>query len=87
MSIQKFVDKVRRARAEDFFCQEETLNEIFENFKDAKDESGYIKELLCSDSGKKLIADVYGSFELKKFENIVSISFSIPVKRNGIMCA
>ncbi|XP_076548743.1 lipid droplet defective isoform X1 [Osmia lignaria lignaria] len=77
--VEKFVDKVRRARAEDFFCQEETLNEIFENFKDTRDESGYIKELLCSDSGKKLIADVYEAFELKKFENIMSDSLSAVV--------
>nr|XP_012136751.1 PREDICTED: uncharacterized protein LOC100878441 isoform X3 [Megachile rotundata] len=77
--VEKFVGKVRQSKVEDFFCQEEILNEVFENFKDAKDESSYIKELLCSDPGKKLIADVYGAFELKEFENIMTDSLSAVV--------
>lgn len=71
--FQKFVNEVKRTSPEEFFCQEETLNEIFDLFKDGKNESGYIEELLCSDTGKKFISDVYGSLELRNFESIVSI--------------
>ncbi|XP_017788277.1 PREDICTED: uncharacterized protein LOC108570860 [Habropoda laboriosa] len=74
--VEKFVDKVERTRPEDFLCQEETLNEVFEHFKDGRNESRYINELLCSDPGKKFISDVYESFELSNFESIVSNSLS-----------
>ncbi|CAK9819447.1 ATP-binding cassette sub-family A member 13 [Anthophora plagiata] len=74
--VEKFVDKVERTRAEDFLCQEETLNEVFEHFKDGRNESRYINELLCTNPGKKFISDVYESFELGNFESIVSNSLS-----------
>lgn len=77
--FQKFVNEVKRTSPEEFFCQEETLNEIFDLFKDGKNESRYIEELLCSDTGKKFISDVYGSLELRNFESIVRdtrVSFS-----------
>lgn len=71
--FQKFVNEVKRTSPEEFFCQEETLNEIFDLFKDGKNESRHIEELLCSDTGKKFISDVYGSLELRNFESIVSV--------------
>lgn len=51
------------------------MNEIFEHFKDGRDGSRYIAELLCSDPGKKFMSDVYESFELNNFGDIVRIAF------------
>ncbi|XP_033187616.2 lipid droplet defective isoform X1 [Bombus vancouverensis nearcticus] len=72
--VEKFVDAVERTSPDDFFCQEGTLNEIFELFIDGKNEARHVKELLCSDAGKKFIWDVYESFEFRNFESIVSDS-------------
>ncbi|CAL7936973.1 unnamed protein product [Xylocopa violacea] len=70
--VEKFVDEVKRTRPEDYFCQEETLNEIFGHLKDGRGKAERVSELLCSDSGKRFISDVYESFELKNFETIVT---------------
>ncbi|XP_076760468.1 lipid droplet defective [Xylocopa sonorina] len=71
--VEKFVDEVKRTRPEDYFCEEETLNEIFGSFKGGSvDGANRVRELLCSDSGKEFISDVYESFELKNFEAIVT---------------
>lgn len=75
--LQKFVDGVERTSPDDFFCQEGTLNEIFELFVDGKNEARHVRELLCSDAGKKFIWDVYESFEFRNFESIVSIVFRL----------
>lgn len=76
------MNEVKRTSLEEFFCRKETLNEIFDLFKDGKNESGYIEELLCSDTGKKFISDVYGSLELRNFESIVSILHASRPRRN-----
>lgn len=76
------MNEVKRTSPEEFFCRKETLNEIFDLFKDGKNESGYIEELLCSDTGKKFISDVYGSLELRNFESIVSILHVSRPRRN-----
>lgn len=47
------------------------MNEVFNNFVEFRDKSNEISDLFCSDSGKKLIADVYDSFEFDKFGKIV----------------
>lgn len=56
------------------FCREETMKEIFENYVEFQDKSNEINELFCGDDGKKLITDVYNSFEFEKFGNIVYIT-------------
>ncbi|XP_026675626.1 uncharacterized protein LOC108632621 isoform X2 [Ceratina calcarata] len=70
--VEKFVQETENIKPQYFLCQEETLNEIFEDFKDGRDESRHIKELLCSDSGKKFIWDVYETFEIEDFHSIVT---------------
>lgn len=50
------------------------MKEIFENYVEFQDKSNEINELFCGDDGKKLIADVYNSFEFDKFGNIVCIT-------------
>ena len=74
--LQKFVDKVKFNRAEDFFCQRETLNEILRLSKvGGRNDSKYIEDVACNEAGKKFIRDVYESFALRNFESIVSIVF------------
>ncbi|OAD61200.1 ATP-binding cassette sub-family A member 13 [Eufriesea mexicana] len=69
-----FVEEVRFKNPGDYFCRDETMNEIFDFFRAEKNESRYIEEVLCSDDGRKFISDVYDSFELKNFESLVSDS-------------
>ncbi|KZC04437.1 ATP-binding cassette sub-family A member 13 [Dufourea novaeangliae] len=67
--FQRFVTEVKKTNPEDYFCQNDTLDEMFEHFKDIGHESKYATEILCSDSGKKFISEMYGSMELNSFEN------------------
>lgn len=67
------MDKVKFNRAEDFFCQGETLDEMSRLSKLGRNESRYIEDTVCNDAGKKFIRDVYESFALSNFESIVSI--------------
>lgn len=60
----------------DYFCQRDTLNEVFEYVKNKQYNSSRINEILCSDSGKRFVSDVYESLDLKNFENIVSNVFA-----------
>ncbi|XP_078047717.1 lipid droplet defective isoform X2 [Augochlora pura] len=64
--VEKFVEAVRDEKPEDYFCQEDVLREVFENFRDT--DQGTILDVLCSKSGKKFIAEVYGTMELQNFE-------------------
>ncbi|KAK9294638.1 hypothetical protein QLX08_010802 [Tetragonisca angustula] len=74
--VEKFVDKVKLNRAEDLFCQGETLNEIFRLSKLGTNESRYIEDTVCNDAGKKFIRDVYESFALSNFESIMNDALS-----------
>ncbi|XP_043253492.1 retinal-specific phospholipid-transporting ATPase ABCA4 isoform X1 [Colletes gigas] len=82
--VEKFVNE---SRPEVYFCRNDTLDEIFEHFKDTNYDSKQISDVLCSDSGKKFISDAYNCLELTNFENItmdtfgatVSMAFSHPV--------
>lgn len=47
------------------------MNEVFDNSVELKNKSDEIERLLCSDSGKEFITDVYESFEFDKFKTIV----------------
>lgn len=65
---------MEKAKPEEVFCQKSTINEIFDNFIEFKDKSDEIETLLCSDSGKGFISDVYNSFEFGQFKNIVCMA-------------
>jgi len=63
-----------RDNPEELLCDKYTMNEIFDNYVEFKDQSHEIYELICSDDGKKFINDVYDSFEFDKFRKIVRIN-------------
>ncbi|XP_076641439.1 lipid droplet defective [Halictus rubicundus] len=66
--VEKFVEAVTEAKPEDYFCQKDTLNEVFDNFEDSG-QGAVASEILCSDKGKKFLSEVYGTMELQSFES------------------
>ncbi|XP_076176197.1 lipid droplet defective isoform X2 [Ptiloglossa arizonensis] len=66
--VEKFVEN--DTKPAEYFCQRDTLNEVFEYVKNKQYNSSRINEILCSDSGKRFVSDVYESLDLKNFENI-----------------
>ncbi|XP_014474957.1 PREDICTED: ATP-binding cassette sub-family A member 13 isoform X2 [Dinoponera quadriceps] len=74
--LERLTDDLRKAKPDEVFCQKNVTNEIFDNFIEFKDRSDKIVELLCSDSGKEYITDVYNSFEFDKFQTILAKTLS-----------
>ncbi|XP_019697173.1 ATP-binding cassette sub-family A member 13 isoform X1 [Harpegnathos saltator] len=74
--LERLIEDLREARPGEVLCRRNVTNEIFDNFVEFKDKSDEIERLLCSDSGKELIADVYDSFDLDKFERIMGDTLS-----------
>ncbi|XP_011868082.1 PREDICTED: uncharacterized protein LOC105562133 isoform X2 [Vollenhovia emeryi] len=77
--VEGLVYNLEKRKLEEVLCQENTTREMFENYVEFRDKSNEIKELICSDDGKRLITDVYDSFEFEKFGNIVSNTLSTMV--------
>ncbi|KAG7198455.1 hypothetical protein KM043_005838 [Ampulex compressa] len=75
--VEQWVEDLTNTNAADLFCQRYMFNQIFDNFRDLKEESVKVDDLLCSDTGKKFISDVYGIFDLDKFERIVNSALSM----------
>ncbi|XP_029170086.1 LOW QUALITY PROTEIN: uncharacterized protein LOC114939826 [Nylanderia fulva] len=77
--VERLLEDLKKAKFEEAFCRKETMNEIFDNYIEFEDKSNEIDELFCSDDGKKLITDVYNSFEFHKFATIVTKTLSTMV--------
>ncbi|XP_050450054.1 uncharacterized protein LOC126850786 isoform X1 [Cataglyphis hispanica] len=77
--VEHLVEDLKKAEPQEVFCRKDTMNEIFDNYVDFEDKSNEIDELFCSNDGKKLVTDVYDSFEFDKFENIVNKTLSTMV--------
>lgn len=69
--LQRFVDNLKKKKFDEVFCQKDTMREIFENYVEFQDKFDEINELICGDEGKKFVTDVYDSFELDKFKEVV----------------
>lgn len=74
--MQKFVKEANDTSPDEFFCREDTLNEVF-GFPEDTHESKHVREVLCSDPGRKFMVDVYETLELRNFQQIVSIGLYI----------
>ncbi|XP_032690190.1 uncharacterized protein LOC116853290 isoform X2 [Odontomachus brunneus] len=74
--LERLADDLRAAKAKEIFCQRKVINEVFDNSVELKNKSDEIEKLLCSNSGKEFITDVYESFEFDKFKTIVSKTLS-----------
>ncbi|XP_072756384.1 uncharacterized protein Ldd isoform X2 [Anoplolepis gracilipes] len=77
--VERLIEDIKKTQPQEVFCRKDTMDEIFDNYIEFKDKSDEIGELFCSDDGKKLISDVYNSFEFDKFGNIVSKTLSTMV--------
>ncbi|KAL0111880.1 hypothetical protein PUN28_013230 [Cardiocondyla obscurior] len=77
--VERFVENIEKQNFEEVFCQEDTMKTIFDNYNEFRGKSNEINKLICSDDGKKFLADVYSSFELEKFGKIVSNTLSTMV--------
>ncbi|XP_028048892.2 uncharacterized protein LOC105837746 isoform X2 [Monomorium pharaonis] len=77
--VERFVEKLKKRKLDDVFCQEDTMREIFENYVEFGDKSNEINDLFCGNDGRKFITDVYDSFEFDKFGKIVSNALSTMV--------
>ncbi|KAK2584735.1 hypothetical protein KPH14_007066 [Odynerus spinipes] len=69
--LERLVNEANDNRVEEFLCQKDTLNEIFDTYRGFEGQSQNIEDILCSYSGKKFIADVYAGFHLQEFGSIV----------------
>ena len=70
--LQKILSDFEFKPIEEAFCEDDNFNKIFNEIKERKDQLSNSKDLLCSESGKKLISDVYNIFELGNFSRIVN---------------
>ncbi|XP_018348552.1 PREDICTED: uncharacterized protein LOC108752306 [Trachymyrmex septentrionalis] len=77
--VERLVDNLRERKPDEVFCQEDTMKEIFENYIEFQDKSNEINKLFCDSDGRKFIIDVYNSFELEKYEKIVTNTLSTMV--------
>ena len=75
---EKFVKEANDTSPEEFFCQENTLNEVF-GFPEDTHESKHVREVLCSDPGKRFVVDVYETLELGNFQQIVKETLWVTV--------
>ena len=63
---------MKSKKIEEVLCEEDTFNEVFRDVKEKTDQMSNLNDSLCSESGKKLLSDLYNVFEMGNFSQIVS---------------
>ncbi|KAI4485555.1 hypothetical protein M0802_012731 [Mischocyttarus mexicanus] len=63
-------------KIEDYLCEKTMFKEIFDNDLHSETELKNIEEIICSDSGKKFVLDVYQNFHFQQYGKIIENTLS-----------
>ncbi|XP_015191826.1 PREDICTED: uncharacterized protein LOC107074670 isoform X2 [Polistes dominula] len=74
--LERLMIDARGKKMEEFLCEREIFHEIFDNDHHSETQLKNIEDIICSDSGKKFVADIYENFHFQQYGKIVENTLS-----------
>ncbi|XP_014612694.1 PREDICTED: uncharacterized protein LOC106791527 isoform X1 [Polistes canadensis] len=75
--LERLMIGAKGKKMEEFICEKNIFNEIFDNdLRHSENQLKNIEEIICSDTGKKFVADIYQNFHFQEYGKIIENTLS-----------